>query len=466
MSKRLHVDPATLRRYDKPGPRYTSYPTAPHFGPLFTEAMLREYIRRSNAAPIPRRLSLYVHVPYCFSPCFYCGCNRIITRDLSRARPYLERLQREIAMLGALFDRNREVVQVHLGGGTPNFMRPAELGELMATLGTHFDLSSSATRDFSIELDPRHVEAGDISHYALLGFNRASLGVQDFDPEVQRAVNRVQSVEETLHVIDSCRAAGLRSVNVDLIYGLPKQTIEGFSRTLDTVLASRPDRLAIYSYAHLPDMFKAQRQIDGADLPSSEVKLGLLTLAVEKLSDAGYRYIGMDHFALPADELAQAQEQGTLQRNFMGYTTHADTDLVGFGMSAISHVGDSFSQNARDLPGWQHAIDSGRLPLWRGRHMDFDDVLRAEVIQQLMCQGRIDIPAIEARFAVDFCGYFAEGLTRLSPLIADGLVTLTARYIDATARGRLLLRMIAMCFDRYLDAAPLPATRSQFSRVI
>jgi oxygen-independent coproporphyrinogen-3 oxidase len=213
-------------------------------------------------------------------------------------------------------------------------------------------------------------------------------------------------------------------------------------------------------------MFKAQRQIDGADLPSSEVKLGLLTLAVEKLSDAGYRYIGMDHFALPADELAQAQEQGTLQRNFMGYTTHADTDLVGFGMSAISHVGDSFSQNARDLPGWQHAIDSGRLPLWRGRHMDFDDVLRAEVIQQLMCQGRIDIPAIEARFAVDFSRYFAEGLTRLSPLIADGLVTLTARYIDATARGRLLLRMIAMCFDRYLDAAPLPATRSQFSRVI
>jgi oxygen-independent coproporphyrinogen-3 oxidase len=369
-------------------------------------------------------------------------------------------------MLGALFDRNREVVQVHLGGGTPNFMRPAELGELMATLGTHFDLSAIATRDFSIELDPRHVQAGDISHYALLGFNRASLGVQDFDPEVQRAVNRVQSVEETLRVIDSCRAAGFRSVNVDLIYGLPKQTIEGFSRTLDTVLASRPDRLAIYSYAHLPDMFKAQRQIDGADLPSSEVKLGLLTLAVEQLSDAGYRYIGMDHFALPADELAQAQEQGTLQRNFMGYTTHADIDLVGFGMSAISHVGDSFSQNARDLPGWQHAIDSGRLPLWRGRHMDFDDVLRAEVIQQLMCQGRIDIPTIEARFAVDFSGYFAEGLTRLSPLIADGLVTLTARYIDATARGRLLLRMIAMCFDRYLDAAPLPVTRSQFSRVI
>jgi oxygen-independent coproporphyrinogen III oxidase len=466
MSERLHVDTETLRRYDKPGPRYTSYPTAPHFGPHFTQAMLREYIRRSNAAPIPRRLSLYVHVPYCFSPCFYCGCNRIITRDLSRARPYLERLQREIEMLGALFDHDREVVQVHLGGGTPNFMRPVELGELMETLGSHFRLSTSAARDFSIELDPRHVQAGDIANYARLGFNRASLGVQDFDLEVQRAVNRIQSVEETLRVIDACRTEGFRSVNVDLIYGLPKQTVEGFTRTLDTVLASRPDRLAVYSYAHMPDMFKAQRQIDSADLPGNEAKLGLLALAIEKLSGAGYQYIGMDHFALPGDDLAQAQELGTLQRNFMGYTTHADTDLVGFGMSAISHIGDSFSQNARDLPGWQSAIDGGRLPLWRGRHLDFDDRVHGEVIQQLMCQGRIDICAIEAGFAVDFSQYFAAGLARLNPLIADGLVTLNARSIDATARGRLLLRVIAMCFDRYLDAVPLQETRPQFSRVI
>ena len=466
MNETLQFDAATLRRYDRPGPRYTSYPTAPNFGAQFTEEQLRRHIASSNSWPVPRGLSLYVHVPFCFSPCFYCGCNRIITRDISRARPYLERLQREITMLGPLFDRNREVVQVHLGGGTPNFMRPADIGALLLSAADHFRLSTSAARDFSIELDPRHVLAGDIAHYARIGFNRASLGVQDFDPEVQHAVNRIQSVEETLRVIDACRAAGFRSVNVDLIYGLPKQTVDGFARTLDTVLASRPDRLAVYSYAHLPAMFKAQRQIDDADLPSSEAKLGLLALAVEKLSSAGYRYIGMDHFALPDDDLAVAQERGTLQRNFMGYTTHADCDLVGIGMSAISHIGDSFSQNARDLPGWQSAIDRGHLPVWRGRELCFDDVLRAEVIQQLMCQGRIDMRAIEARFTIDFPSYFAAALTQLRPLATDGLVTLSARSIAATARGRLLLRVVAMCFDRYLDAAPLPATRPQFSRVI
>ncbi|HJY39514.1 MAG TPA: oxygen-independent coproporphyrinogen III oxidase [Steroidobacteraceae bacterium] len=466
MSDALQFDAATLRRYDKPGPRYTSYPTAPHFGPQFTEAMLREHVHRTNLWPIPRRLSLYVHVPFCFSPCFYCGCNRIITRDVSRAAPYLARLQRELAMIGALFDRNREVVQVHLGGGTPNFMRPADIGALLATADDHFRLSDSAERDFSIELDPRHVQAGDVAQYARMGFNRASLGVQDFDPEVQRAVNRIQSVEETLRVIDACRAEGFRSVNVDLIYGLPKQTIAGFSRTLDTVLAARPHRLAVYSYAHLPAMFKAQRQIEDADLPDNEAKLGLLALAIEKLSRAGYLYIGMDHFALPDDDLSRAQEHGSLQRNFMGYTTHADCDLVGLGMSAISHIGESFSQNARDLPGWQSAVDSGHLPVWRGRELYFDDALRGEVIQQLMCQGRIDMPAIEARFAIDFPSYFATSLAQLRPLAGDGLVMITNRSITATARGRLLLRVIAMCFDRYLDSAPLPATRPQFSRVI
>jgi oxygen-independent coproporphyrinogen-3 oxidase len=466
MNDTLQFDAATLRRYNRPGPRYTSYPTAPHFDEQFSEAMLRKHIEHSNRWPIPRRLSLYVHVPFCFSPCFYCGCNRIITRDTARARPYLERLQREVAMFGALFDSNREVIQVHLGGGTPNFMRPADIGALLQTIGNNFRLSTSVERDFSIELDPRQVQAGDIAEYARIGLNRASLGVQDFDPEVQRAVNRIQSVEETMRVIDACRAAGFRSINVDLIYGLPKQTIAGFSRTLDAVLASRPDRLAVYSYAHLPAMFKAQRQIDDADLPSNETKLGLLALAVEQLSDAGYRYIGMDHFALPDDDLAVAQVHGTLQRNFMGYTTHANCDLIGVGMSAISHVGDSFSQNARGLPDWQRAIDNGRLPVWRGRELHFDDVLRGEVIQQLMCQGRVDMPEIEARFAIDFPSYFATALAQLRPLAIDGLVTLTSRSITATARGRLLLRVIAMCFDRYLDAAPLPEARPQFSRVI
>ncbi|HET9446009.1 MAG TPA: oxygen-independent coproporphyrinogen III oxidase, partial [Steroidobacteraceae bacterium] len=325
-------------------------------------------------------------------------------------------------------------------------------------------LNSSAGRDFSIELDPRHVAPSDIADYARIGFNRASLGVQDFDPAVQHAVNRVQSVEETLRVIDACRHYGFRSVNVDLIYGLPKQTPGGFSRTLDTVLASRPDRLAIYSYAHLPAMFKAQRQIDAADLPDSETKLGLLALAVDKLSNAGYRYIGMDHFALPDDDLARAQEQGTLQRNFMGYTTHADCDLIGFGMSAISRIGDSFSQNARDLPGWQSAIDEGRLPVWRGRRLQFDDKVRGAVIQQLMCQGQIHIPAVEQRFDVDFATYFADALRQLQPLVADGLATLSTQSIAATPRGRMLMRVIAMCFDSYLETPHVPEARPQFSR--
>ena len=459
-------DRELLQRYDRPGPRYTSYPTAPQFHAGFAAAELREQIRRSNADPIPRRISLYVHVPYCFSPCFYCGCNRVITRDLARGERYLERLQLEIGLVAPLFDRDRDVVQLHLGGGTPNFLRPAQLGQLVETLDRQFHFSRSAERDFSIELDPRFVEPGDIAALARLGFNRASLGVQDFDPEVQQAVNRIQSVEQTLQVIQDCRWAGMRSVNVDLIYGLPKQTAEGFARTLDTVIEARPDRLAVYGYAHLPQMFKAQRQIVEADLPDAVTKLGLLQLAIGKLSAAGYRYIGMDHFALPGDDLALAQERGGLHRNFMGYTTHADADLVGFGVSAISRIGDSFSQNPRDLPGWEAALDAGRLPVWRGLELSPDDVLREDVIQALMCQGRIDIEAIEQRHDIDFYAYFADALARLAELEADGLVHIQERAITATSRGRLLMRIIAMCFDRYLHAAIPVAAPPRYSRVI
>ncbi|MBS0462240.1 MAG: oxygen-independent coproporphyrinogen III oxidase [Proteobacteria bacterium] len=457
-------DAQLLRRYDRPGPRYTSYPTAPHFVADFGEDALREAARRSNADPIPRPLSLYAHVPFCFSPCFYCGCNRIITRDRARGATYLARLIREIALVAPLFDRDREVVQLHLGGGTPNFLAPGQLDELVESMATHFRLSRAPTRDVSIELDPRCVGAGDIAALAGVGFNRASLGVQDFDPLVQRAVNRVQSVAETLAVVDACRKHGFRSVNIDLIYGLPEQNAAGFARTLDIVMAARPDRLAIYSYAHLPQMFKAQRQIDETRLPDAEAKLGLLRLAIEKLSVAGYRYIGMDHFALPGDDLALAQERGDLHRNFMGYTTHAESDLIGFGVSAISHVGDTYSQNPRDLPSWDAAIDSGRIPTWRGVRMDADDRLRAEVISQLMCAGRIDVSAIEARHGVDFAAYFAAELERLAALSADGLVEVSAAAIRATSRGRLLLRIMAACFDRYLQGAP--STPARFSRAI
>jgi oxygen-independent coproporphyrinogen III oxidase len=455
-----------LRKYDVPGPRYTSYPTAPHFGRHFDETMLREYIRWSNAEPIPRSLSLYLHVPYCFSPCFYCGCNRVITRDRSKGRQYVERLVREIAMVGPLFDRDREVVQLHFGGGTPNFLEMGELREVLAALAGNFRFDDSAQRDFSIELDPRYVPEGYAAACAELGFNRASLGVQDFDPEVQRAVNRLQSVEQTARVVDDCRAAGWRSINIDLIYGLPKQTVAGFERTLDTVLDIRPDRLAVYSYAHMPRLFKPQRQIARADLPSAEDKLRLLQLSIEKLTAAGYIYIGMDHFALPGDELAKAQAAGTLQRNFMGYTTHADCDLVGLGVSAVSHVGDSYSQNGRDLPAWETAIDQGRLPVWRGRHLDFDDVVRADLIQGLMCQGSVEIAEVERRHGIDFRAYFADALARLRPLVANGLVTADDRRIVATSRGRLLLRIIAMCFDRYLNESELHAAEPRFSRTI
>ena len=464
-SQSLAFDADLLRRYDRPGPRYTSYPTAPHFNADFGEAALRDVIRASNEDPIPRRLSLYVHVPFCFSPCFYCGCNRIITRDLRRGEAYLGRLQREIDMLAPLFEADREVIQLHLGGGTPNFLDPAQLQGLVDHIASRFHFAEAADRDISIELDPRFCKPDDMPALAAAGFNRASLGVQDFDPAVQQAVNRIQSVEETRAIVDACRAAGMRSVNIDLIYGLPGQSLEGFGKTLDIVTGIRPDRLAVYSYAHMPHLFKPQKQIDEALLLSGEEKLALLQLAVEKLTDAGYVYIGMDHFALPDDDLAMAQARGSLHRNFMGYTTHADSDLIGMGVSAISHIGDTFSQNPRDLPSWQFAIDEGRLPVFRGMQLDEDDELRADLIQSLMCQGRIPVTALERRYGIDFAAYFADALDALAPLERDGLVRVGERNIDATARGRLLLRNIAMCFDRCLAPAPADA-RPRFSRAI
>ncbi len=462
------IDPDLLRRYDRPGPRYTSYPTAPQFDEGFGEEALRAAVETSNGDPIPRRLSLYVHVPYCTSPCFYCGCNRIITRDKARAETYLARLYREIAMMAELFDRDRDVIQCHFGGGTPNFLSPAQLRELVDSLRRHFRFSDSRERDISIELDPRFVTPAEVGELASIGFNRASLGVQDFDPDVQAAVNRIQDVDATLAIIDACRGSGMRSVNVDLIYGLPRQTHEGFARTLDIITRARPDRLAVYGYAHLPHLFKAQRQIVAADLPSAEDKLALLQLAIGKLTAAGYVYIGMDHFALPDDDLARAQANGSLHRNFMGYTTHADSDLIGFGVSAISHIGDTFSQNPRDLLAWNAAIDQGRLPVFRGMRMDEDDCLRADLIQALMCQGEIPVAALERRYAIDFEPYFADALARLAPLVEDGLVTLARGRVRATTPGRLLLRNIAMCFDRYLDpvASGQPTEGPRYSGTI
>lgn len=464
MSQTAPIDAELLRRHDRPGPRYTSYPTAPQFAADFGEAALRTAIAASNGDPIPRRLSLYVHVPYCMNPCFYCGCNRIITRDKTRSAPYIERLKREIGMMAPLFDRDREVIQLHFGGGTPNFFTPAELRDIVDEMRRQFRFSDAPDRDISIELDPRFVDPADIAELARIGFNRASLGVQDFDPDVQQAVNRVQSIEETRAVVDACREHGFHSVNIDLIYGLPKQTVEGFAKTLDTVIDIRPDRLAVYSYAHLPELFKPQRQLNAYDLPSADTKIALLQLAIGKLVDAGYVYIGMDHFALPDDELALAQARGGLHRNFMGYTTHADSNLIGFGVSSISHIGESFSQNPRTLPEWEIALDEGKLPVWRGLNMSDDDVLRGEVIQQLMCQGVIDKSRYERRFDIDFDEYFAEARKRLQPLVGEGLVTLHEDAIRVTSRGRYLLRIIAMCFDAYLSTAA--SAQPRYSKAI
>jgi oxygen-independent coproporphyrinogen III oxidase len=465
----MSLDASLLRRYDRPGPRYTSYPTAPQFNAAFGAGELAAYAGRSNALPGPRPLSLYVHVPFCFSPCFYCGCNRVITRDLSRGERYVDSLLHEIGLVAALFDPGREVVQLHLGGGTPNFLGPETLERLIAGVGRALRLSDAANRDFSIELDPRSLPESPARYAAVLaqlGFNRASLGVQDFDPGVQRAVNRIQSVEETLSLIDACRDQGFRSINIDLIYGLPGQTPEAFRRTLRTVMSARPDRIAVYGYAHLPTLFKAQRRIDPAALPDAAARIELLRLAIDELSADGYGYVGMDHFALPGDELVQAQERGGLHRNFMGYTTHADCDLIGVGASAISHIADSYSQNFRDLKTWKAALDERRLPLWRGLALTFDDRLRASVIGQLMCHGVIDTMAIQRHYGIDFAAYFADTLVQLQPLAADGLVRMGHEEIAATSMGRLLLRNIAMCFDRYLAAAPPAAGAAPLSRAV
>ncbi|HEX5788584.1 MAG TPA: oxygen-independent coproporphyrinogen III oxidase [Woeseiaceae bacterium] len=460
------LDHDLLCRYDRPGPRYTSYPTALQFTEAFGEADLRRHIARSNADPIPRPLSLYVHVPYCFMPCFFCGCNRIITRDLRKGERYVEHLLLEIERVSPLFARDRDVLQVHLGGGTPNFLRPAQLGRLLSNLARNFCLDSRPDRDFSIELDPRFVERGDIQELAGFGLNRASLGVQDFDSDVQRAVNRLQSVEQTLAVIGACREHGFRSVNVDLIYGLPRQSVAGFSRTLDTVIEARPDRMAVYGYAHLPALFKAQRPLNATDLPDATTRLALLELAIGKLTAAGYLHIGLDHFALPDDDLALAQARGTLHRNFMGYTTHAECDLVGLGVSAISRIGDSYSQAPRDVAGWELALEGGRLPVWRGLELSEDDVIRADVIRQLMCNGRIEVRDVERRHGIDFQAYFQDSWQELEQLAGDGVVAVGESAIAATSRGRYLLRIIAMCFDRYLQPGRNPGRTATYSAAI
>jgi oxygen-independent coproporphyrinogen-3 oxidase len=458
-------DADLVRRYDRPGPRYTSYPTAVQFHTGFGVAEYQAAARASNAGP-PKPLSIYVHVPFCESPCFYCGCNKVNTRDHARANPYLEHLYLEIERQGALFDRSRPVNQLHFGGGTPTFLSDAELTALLGRLRQHFTLCDDPGREYSIEIDPRTVSAARLETLSRLGFNRISLGVQDFDPAVQQAVNRVQSCEDTLALIRRARELPIDSVSIDLIYGLPRQSRESFARTLEIVIAARPDRIAAYSYAHLPHLFKPQRQIKAGDLITPAEKLGLLGLTVETLTRAGYVYIGMDHFALPTDELVRAQAYGTLQRNFQGYSTRAECDLVALGVSSISKVGDTYAQNAKTLPEYYKRIAAGTLAVERGVALDAEDRLRRDVIQQLMCATRLDFAAVERRHGIRFEEHFAAELERLGALEADGLVARDGRALRITARGRLLMRNVAMVFDAHLPKVAAVADQPRFSRAV
>lgn len=459
----VEFDRTTIERYGGRGPRYTSYPTAVQFHPGFTESAYREEVRRADSAAPLAPLSIYVHIPFCHSLCYYCGCSKVVTRNRERAEIYLCALLREVELQAALFAPGRAVSQLHLGGGTPTYLDASQMKRLIDGLRANFSLREDDSREFSIEIDPRTVTPDDIHLLADRGFNRVSMGVQDFDPDVQRAVNRLQSAEQTESLVEAARSAGFGSVSLDLIYGLPLQTVEGFQRTLDRVLAMRPDRLAVYSYAHLPQMFRAQKLIDEARLPSPEIKLEILRSTIERLTGAGYVYVGMDHFALDDDELVRAQARGELQRNFQGYSTHAHCDLVALGATSIGHIGSCYSQNAKEIADYTRAIEAGCLPIVRGLAMDDDDRLRHALIQEIMCHGRLNFQDLEARFGIEFASYFAAELERLEDLQRDGLVHCSAEGLTVTARGRLLLRAIAMVFDRYLAEASGPRN---FSKII
>jgi oxygen-independent coproporphyrinogen-3 oxidase len=463
MEQLVKFNTELIKRYDVAGPRYTSYPTAVQFMEGFDAKAYERYTTGSNSELIPKPLSLYVHLPFCHSLCYYCGCMKKVTRHEHQGERYLGLLEREVEMQGQLFDHDREVVQLHFGGGTPTYHTDEQLGNLVAQLGRHFSLSEDDSREFSIEVDPRTITNERLAHLADIGFNRISLGVQDINPEVQKAVNRIQDPQATLDMVEHSRKLGFNSVSIDLIYGLPLQTVESFSRTIDTVVAARPDRLAVYNYAHLPHIFRAQRMIDAKDIPSPETKLNLMELTIDKLTTLGYVYIGMDHFALPDDELTVAQREGGLQRNFQGYSTRRECDLVGLGVSAIGKVGDCYAQNLKDIPTWQSVVAEGKLPIWRGISLTTEDRLRRSVIESIMCHGEVQFERYEENFAIDFHDHFAFELSQLQQLEEDGLIKMGNDEFTATPEGRLLLRAIAMIFDEYLQASQ---SEPKFSRVI
>src|SRR3990167_6340782 len=456
----IRWDTDLIHRYDQAGPRYTSYPTAVQFHDGIGSFELLHALRDSRKAQRP--LSPYVHVPFCANICYYCACNKVITKDRGRALPYLERLEKEIELISCHLDPNQQVEQLHFGGGTPTFLSHDELRRLMAKLRKHFNLLDDDSGDYGIEIDPREADWSTMGLLRELGFNRVSLGVQDLDPEVQQAVNRLQTLEQTRAIVEAARTLQFRSVNIDLIYGLPKQTPENFARTVDAVIALQPDRLSVFNYAHLPERFLPQRRINASDLPAPADKLQMLQNSIEQLTAAGYRYIGMDHFALPDDELASAQEDGTLQRNFQGYTTHGHCELIGLGVSAISQIGDLYCQNDSDLNQYQHTLTSGQLATRYGLHCNADDRVRRAVIQQLICHFSLNFAEIEHAHGIQFRAYFADIWPQLEQMALDDLVNLSAEGISVRPAGRLLVRSLCMLFDHYLDHG----SRQHFAEVI
>lgn len=462
----VQFDSDLIRRYDLTGPRYTSYPTVVAFSSAFTADDYCQYAQLSNEAPIPLPLSLYIHIPFCDTVCFYCACNKIATKDHARAATYLQYLFKEIEMQSALFDSDRRVEQLHLGGGTPTFLNNQEMAALMATLRQHFNLYDDGRGDYSIEIDPRSVTEEDIGQLCDLGFNRFSLGVQDVDERVQIAVNRIQPLAQTRAIVEACQRHGAQSVNVDLIYGLPYQSVDSFMRTLEQTVALEPDRLSVFNYAHLPEMFKPQRRISEEALPSADVKLDILEKAIHNLLAAGYEHIGMDHFAKPDDELAIAQRNGTLQRNFQGYTTHADCDLVAMGVSAISFVEGAYSQHVKTTDEYYQALDNAVLPVMRGLVRTDDDQIRAAVIHQLICQFELDFDVIARAFDIVFAEYFAAELAGLQGMISDGLLMVSEKGIRVSVKGRLLIRSICQVFDVGMRTVVSDQGQSRFSKVI
>jgi oxygen-independent coproporphyrinogen-3 oxidase len=456
----IEISESLIRRFDSSGPRYTSYPTADRFTTDFNQTAYQGYLSARAASDRNPPLSVYVHLPFCESLCYFCACNKIITQDHSRSAEYLRYLDKEIALVADQLGQDRKTDQLHLGGGTPTFLSSAELTHLMDSLRSRFDFSPDA--ELGVEIDPRTVSEATLAMLAGLGFNRTSFGVQDFDPDVQAAVNRIQPLEMVEKALVASRNAGFQSVNVDLIYGLPKQTLASFDRTLDQVIRLSPDRIALYNYAHLPSRFKAQRLIISADLPSAEDRLQIFLMSTRRLLDAGYVYIGLDHFAKPSDELNTARLNRSLHRNFQGYTTRAECDLVGLGISAIGKVGNSYSQSVRTLNAYYQRLDEGRLPIEKGFELSADDVLRREVIMTLMCSMPLDFAAINQMHGIDFTTYFAPELEKLQPYEEAGLMHTSEQGIAITPKGRLFVRAIGMVFDSYMGRP----TVSTYSKLI